>query len=260
SPYSGSIGPTEPPPDPSVMGFWYRNAAIGPNSLCETSSGTPPRFDRPTGPDGADGWINQSATAARPAFDITGATYSCKTREGELSYNATTKRLTINGAIFIDGSATSSANDATYVGRGALILSGTFLMSNQDKLCVELTPAGDCKLDTPWDPNASGMFVFAAGDFATDISSQGAPIDAGVGISIKQAQYQGGLFAGKDVDASVTGTIVQGPMISAYANVFAGQGGELSFPVISFPTSGSGGFTGPLPRPKLLAPRYYGGG
>ena len=52
APYLGSIGPAEPvtvPPTPSVMGFWYRNALLGPNSLCATSSGTPPRFDKPTG-------------------------------------------------------------------------------------------------------------------------------------------------------------------------------------------------------------------
>ena len=60
----------------------------------------------------------------------------------------------------------------------------------------------------------------------------------GNGIEIKKGQYQGGLFAGKNVDATVTGTVVQGPMISVYGNVSAGQGGELSFPPISFPTSG----------------------
>ena len=49
SPYLGSNGHPELSGDPSVMGFWYRNASIGPNSLCQTSSGTPPRFDRPTG-------------------------------------------------------------------------------------------------------------------------------------------------------------------------------------------------------------------
>jgi hypothetical protein len=261
APYGGSIGPPEPvtvPPTPSVMGFWYRNAAIGPNSLCETSSGPVPRFDLPTGIDGPDGSINESATAARPPFDLTGATYSCKTGQGELSYNATTKKLMINGSIFIDGSATSTANDATYVGRGALILSGTFSMNNQDRICVQLTSGGDCDTAAPWNPNVSGMFIFAAGDFATELSNDSGT--AGNGIEIKKGQYQGGLFAGKNVDATVTGTVVQGPMVSAYGNVSTGQGGELSFPPISFPTSGSSGFTGPLPLPKLLAPRFFGGG
>jgi len=102
------------------------------------------------------------------------------------------------------------------------------------------------------------MFIFAAGDFGTDLSNQAG--DTGNGIEIKKGQYQGGLFAGKNIDATVTGTVVQGPMISAYGSVSTGQGGELSFPAISFPTSGSSGFTGPLPRPKLLAPRQFTGG
>jgi hypothetical protein len=258
SPYGGSTGHPEPTADPSTMGFWYRNASIGPNSLCQTSSGTPPRFDRPTGADGPDGSIDQSATAGLPPFDITGATYTCKSGQGELSYNATTNKLTINGSIFIDGSATSTANDATYVGQGALILSGTFSMDNQDKLCVKLTAGGDCDTAAPWDPNLSGMFIFAAGDFATELSNDSGT--AGNGIEIKKGQYQGGLFAANKVDATVTGTVVQGPMVSAYADVATGQGGELSFPSIAFPTSGSSGFSGPLPLPRLLAPRHFAGG
>ena len=88
------------------------------------------------------------------------------------------------------------------------------------------------------------MFVFASGDFGTELSTDnGTP---GNGIEIKKAQYQGGLFAANKIDATVTDTVVQGPMVSAYGDVATGQGGELSFPSISFPTSGSSGFTGPL--------------
>ena len=260
SPYVGSTGHPELSADPSVMGFWYRNASIGPNSLCQTSSGTPPevrptrtgarrprRVDQPERDRRADrrSTLRERRTPARSG-------------QGELSYNATTKKLTINGSIFIDGSATSTANDATYVGQGALILSGTFSMNNHDKLCVALTAGGDCDTAAPWDPNLSGMFVFAAGDFATELSTDSGT--AGNGIEIKKGQYQGGLFAGNKIDASVTGTVVQGPMVSAYGDVATGQGGELSFPSISFPTSGSSGFTGPLPLPRLLAPRQFGGG
>jgi len=261
-PYAGTGVPeaVTVPPTPTVMGFWYRNAAIGPNALCDPtlSSGTLPRFDKPTGVDGPDGSINQSATASRPAFNITGATYVCKTGQGELSYNATTKVLKINGPIFMDGSARSGATDATYVGRGALILSGTFLMENNNDLCVALV-SGDCNIAAPWDPDVSGMFVFAAGDFFTDLSSQQSN-NPELGIVINKGQFQGGLFAAKDVDASISGTVIQGPMISAYGSVSTGQSGELSFPTISFPTSGSSGFTGPLPAPKLLAPRQFAGG
>jgi hypothetical protein len=114
---------------------------------------------------------------------------------------------------------------------------------------VKLTGGGDCDTAAPWDPNVSGMFIFAAGDFGD-----------GIGIDIDKGQYQGGLFAANKISATVTGTVVQGPMVSAYSDVAAGQGGELSFPSISFPTSGSSGFTGPLPLPRLLAPRNFGGG
>ena len=131
-------------------------------------------------------------------------------------------------------------------------------MDNHDKLCVKLTGGGDCDTAAPWDPNESGMFIFAAGDFATELSTDSGV--AGDGIEIKKGQYQGGLFAANKIDASVTGTVVQGPMVSAYSDVATGQGGELSFPPISFPTSGSSGFTGPLPLPRLLAPRNFGGG
>ena len=85
-------------------------------------------------------------------------------------------------------------------------------------------------------------------------------VAAGNVIEIKKGQYQGGLFSASNIDASVTGTVVQGPMVSAYGDVSTWQGGELSFPSISFPTSGSSGFTGPLPLPRLLAPRQFGGG
>jgi hypothetical protein len=266
-PYAGSalvLATTKPeavttPATPSVLGFWYRNAFIGPNSLCVTSTGTPPRFDTPTGADGPDGIIDQSATASRPPFDLTGATYSCKTAKGELSYDAGTKKLTVEGSVFIDGSATSTAQGVQYRGKGAIILSGTFEMLNNTSLCVNLSGA-DCNVTAPWDPETAGLFIFAAGDFATELSTQRDATLADVGIGIKKGQFQGGLFAARNIEAIVSGTVVQGPMISAYANVSAGQSGDLSFPAISFPSSGTSGFTGPLPLPRLLPPRQFGGG
>lgn len=253
--------PVTVPATPSVLGFWYRNAFIGPNSLCQTSTGTPPRFDKATGADGPDGTIDQSATASRPAFDLTGASYSCKTGQGELRYEAGPKTLTVDGSVFIDGSATSTARGVKYLGKGAIILSGTFQMLNNTSLCVNLT-GNDCNLTAPWDPETAGLFIFAAGDLATELSAQRSTVanDADVGIAIKAGQFQGGLFAARNVAASVSGTVVQGPMISAYANVSAGQSGDLSFPAISFPSSGTSGFTGPLPVPRLLPPRDFGGG
>ncbi len=94
-------------------------------------------------------------------------------------------------------------------------------MDNHDVICVKLTAGGDCDTAAPWDPNLSGMFVFASGDFATELSTDSGT--AGNGIEIKKGQYQGGLFAANKIDASVTGTVVQGPMVSAYATSRPGR-------------------------------------
>ena len=54
---------------------------------------------------------------------------------GELTWDARPKKLTVNGTIFIDGSATIDSRRATQAhvtGQGALFLSGTFLMKNHD--------------------------------------------------------------------------------------------------------------------------------
>jgi Tfp pilus assembly protein PilX len=251
APVAGTIPPAAPAGQPSTMGFWYQNAYLGPNSLCATSSGSPPKFDTASGvPDGS---INGSAYPGASPFDLTGATYTCRSADGkgELSYNAATKTLTVNGPIFIDGSVISTAA-AKYVGKGAIILSGTFSMGVGQALCVNLSGSGStCNTAATWDPNTASLFIIADGLVPSTTD----------GIEIKKAQYQGGLLANHDVYGEpASGTLIQGPAISAYGNVSLGQSGTLSFPAISFPTSGTDGFTGPLPLPQLLPPQQFEGG
>jgi Tfp pilus assembly protein PilX len=275
-PVDGTSHPGTPTSD---MGFWYINADLGPNAPCATYSSTgviavPLRFDKqgvaPTAL-GADGTIDQSATAGIAPFDLTppNAGYDCRSASGkqQLSWNGTNatwngipkNTLKINGVIFIDGSATSSANPATYVGKGALILSGTFRMGNHEELCVGVQ-GNNCDTNVAWDPNLAGMFVFADGDFATEraVQSPSCPCP-GESIDMKQAQYQGGLFGAKDVVGNVSGTLLEGPLVSAYGSVADGQSGTLAFPPIAFPSSGTDGFTGPFPQAHLLTPRQFGG-
>jgi hypothetical protein len=131
-------------------------------------------------------------------------------------------------------------------------------MDNNTVLCVNVSGSSR-NTAAAWDPNAAGLFIFADGDFASDLSSQGGAGSAGSGIEIKKGQFQGGLVANKSIDAVVSGTIVQGPMVSVYGNVLTGQSGTLSFPAIAFPASGGGGITGPLPLPELLGPLDFSG-
>ena len=61
---------------------------------------------------------------------------------GELSWNATTKVLTANGTIFIDGSAqVQNGSVNTYTGSATIYLSGTLLIKNS-KLCQATTGSG----------------------------------------------------------------------------------------------------------------------
>lgn len=272
---------------PTVMGFWYSNADIGPKSPClatdyaTSGSISPPlTFDKQgvaanaTG--ASDGLIDQSATRGTAAFNLTpkNAAYYCTSQDGQhwLRWNGTSStwngippnELDIQGVTFIDGSATVTAGTngtqpAIYKGQGALILSGTFLMQTGSALCIAVS-GSSCNTTAAWDPNKAGMYVFALGDFGTDASTQNQNSYAGFSIEINKGQYMGGLFGAKVVDAAVSGTVVDGPMISAYDNVNAGQSGDLRFPAIAFPTSGSDGFTGPLPVARLLTPRYFAGG
>jgi hypothetical protein len=287
------VAGTLPAGSPSTLGFWYFNSDLGPVSPCATyytnpvsGVGVPPlAFDtKGVAPTvlGADYKIDQSATKAIAPFDLTppGVGYDCelKTADGQLrqlSWNGTgsswttpagdtipSNTLHINGTIFIDGSATSTSNSAEYLGLGALILSGTFYLGNssggQRALCVHVS-GNTCNTGAAWDPNLAGMFIFAGGDFNTDLSNQKATKFAGDSIVIEKGQLQGGLFAAFNIDAGVSGTLTDGPLISAYGNVQAGQSGTLTFPAISFPTSGTDGFTGPFPIGYLLPPRQFGG-
>jgi Tfp pilus assembly protein PilX len=236
---------TSHPGSPSYMGFWYMNAGLGPKTACATATGAPPNFD--TG----DNTLNQSAYSQGTPFDLTGATYSCTSADGKtkLAWDATTRVLTVKGTIFIDGSAKSSAGNANYVGKGTIILSGLFTMGNNTALCVNIS-GSTCDTSAAWDADTTALAIVADGlDPMT-----------GDSIDIKKGNFQGLLLGNGNIDASVSGTLVIGPMVGVYGNVNAGQSGTLQFPPISFASSGTSGITGPLPLPQLLSPIQFGGG
>jgi hypothetical protein len=83
------------------------------------------------------------------------------TPSGELSWNATTKTLTVKGTIFIDGSA-KVANGAlnTYNGQATLYLSGTFRATGS--LCGSISGSA-CSFPT-WNPNTELLTIVANGN------------------------------------------------------------------------------------------------
>jgi hypothetical protein len=262
----------------SNMGRAYKTADLGPRSKCTTGS-VPFRFDTASGV--PDNLINNSATPAGSAAinltpDANGPvsqdyldSYSCKSARGEISWDNVAKKFRVQGTVFIDGSAaitSQRSNGATVTGQGALFLTGTFLMNNA-LMCVVIDPATAsspnkrCHTATDaWDPNEGALVVIADGDGGYDVTqNQNNNIISGEGITIKTSHFQGGLIANKDITVDTTSNM-QGPMISVYHDVHAGQSGVLTFPPISFAPSGADAAIGPPPVAQLLPPRQFSGG
>ena len=238
-PLCWGLGDCPPSSSSPIAGGWYSVASPGPLHPCTTSSTSPagnalPQFDTNTSFD----------NSVPGVFNLTPDAYSytCKTAGGELSWNTTTRTLTVQGVIFIDGSATANTSGnqpVIYKGWGnsgactsigscqsVLFLSGTFLISGEH-LCAVANAAGtDCDQSGAWDPNKKLLII------ATH--NQGGQLSAndGVEINTNKSTFQGGLYA-KYAIAIQSGGTVQGPLVSGTQTVSDGQSGILSFPTLT---------------------------
>ena len=218
---------TQPACTGPPLNGWYAVASPGPTHPCVTSSGTPPTFDN-------DGTMNRSVVTT---FNLTPSTsYTCKTAQGELSYNAATRVLTIAGTVFIDGNVTASTSGntpITYTGWGSsgnctnrgdcqsvLYVSGDFSLTSE-KLCAVLNASGtDCNFTTNvWDPNKKILIVASNGT-------------TGVTVGPSQTEFQGGLYATNTVSTGQSAS-TQGPLVSGTKTVVLGQQFGGTFPDIT---------------------------
>jgi Tfp pilus assembly protein PilX len=229
------------PPSSSspIAGGWYSVASPGPLHPCTTSSTTPsgnalPVFD-------TNGVFDNSVPGV---FNLTpdGYSYTCRTAGGELSWSNTTRTLTVQGVIFIDGSVTANTSGntpVTYTGWGnggactslgscqsVLFLSGTFLLSGEHLCAVANAAGNDCDQSGAWDPNKKLLII------ATH--NQGGQVSANNGIEINtnKSTFQGGLYA-KYAIAIQSGGQVQGPLVSGTETISDGQSGILAFPTLT---------------------------
>ena len=204
---------------------WYLNASPGPYFPCSNPTGSVPTFDNDQGSTPDTTKRNNSVTTA---FNLTPSTsYSCKTAGGELSWNASTKVLTVSGTIFIDGSAyIQNGAVNTYNGQAVLYLSGTFLLKNS-KLCAGLNSAGtDCDTKT-WNPNTELFAIVANGS--------GGQVNSWDSEQLVSSTFQGALFATKSIDTDTTSS-VDGPLCGDAVNL--GQSATTSFPTITIVPAG----------------------
>ena len=197
---SGTLAGEGPTAD---FAFWYLNAKPGPSQACTTTTGTPPAFEGSP----AGGMNNNAGT-----INLTpNSSYTCQYWDnllspaallGELSWNNTTKKLTVKGAIYIDGSAVVSNNSVNeYDGLATLYLSGTFRIDGNAQLCGGIA-AGNCDF-TAWDPNTDNIGIIANGNDGSGNSV----------ILANQARLQGSLYATNAVDVG-SFAAYDGPMVA----------------------------------------------
>lgn len=216
---------------------WYLNASPGPYFPCQTINGQAPlnalTFDTSVDPTVSDtdaqklAYRNNTAGIQNltPGYD-----YRCQTAGGELSWNNTTKVLTIKGTVYVDGSLyISNGSINRYTGQGVIYLSGTLLMTNSS-LCGAIYN-GACDVrpfqSSPaqgWDPN-SNLLCFVSG-----LLQSGGQVNTGDSVQLTSSQFQGAVFATANIDLGTTSN-VDGPMVGS--QVLLGQSVTTSFPSIT---------------------------
>ena len=246
--------PTSSPAPTVDWDAWYLNANPGPYYGCVTSSGTPPTFDNDQGSPSSPSAThrNNSLTTVQ---DLTpSGSYTCKGSGGELSWNASTKVLTANGTIFIDGSAMIQNGAVnTYTGSATIYVSGTLLIKNS-KMCQATTGSGSSMTCTTsgWDP-AQKMLVFVV----NGNGSGGAPqsqVSSGDSVQLVSAYAQGALYGTNAVDLDTTSQF-DGPLDGS--TVKLGQSTSSSFPGLTFVPAGMPGNPEVYAQPQ--PPQLYAG-
>ena len=202
---SGTVAGTGPVAD---FPFWYTNAKPGPTQFC--GSGYTGISLTAFESSGSTTMNNSAGT-----FNLTpGSNYTCRYYDippnatdllGELSWNNTTKKLTVKGVVFIDGSVLVSNNAINeYDGLATLYVSGTFTINGTSQLCGAVS-GGSCSYGS-WNPNVDNLGIIANG--------------AGNSVALaNSAYYQGSVYATNTVDigssAQYDGPMVAGTFILA---------------------------------------------
>ena len=243
--------PSIPAPNVEWDG-WYLVANPGPYYPCTTSSGTPPVFDTGQGPlPGSAVYRNNSLNSGTP-FNLTpGSSYSCKTVAGELSWNAATKVLTIEGTVFIDGSAVVQNNSInSYSGFGTIYLSGTLLIKNSN-LCAVKTANGSSCTASGWISN-SAMLVFVVNGNG-GMGGAAGQVGSANGVEVVSAYFQGAVYATSAIDIATTSQ-VDGPLDGSTVKV--GQSTSSSWPGFTIVPAGMPG--NPVAYAEVQRPSYSG--
>lgn len=202
--------PNFPAPAADFAG-WYTNGLPGPTQDCTTKStapNNPPVFDTLTAgsPPAYIRDNNNPVQNLTPNYSYTCLVGPSSNPDGELSWNNTTKTLTVRGTIYIDGSATVSNGVLNqYNGQATIYLSGTLYMNGQ--LCAGVS-GSNCDFAS-WNPNTE-MLTFVANGIGPNGS-----VPSGDSIFLaNNSSFQGALFATGNLDYG-NNSYSDGPMVGS---------------------------------------------
>jgi hypothetical protein len=149
--------------------------------------------------------VSRGANSSVATTHVTGQTVEWKTpSSGEISWNATTKTLTVSGTIYIDGSAKiSNSGLNSYNGQGTLYLSGTLHATGS--MCASIS-GSNCNF-AGWNPDFDMLMIVAAGSGGQNTPGDSIQID-------NNYSYQGGLYGTNAVEFG-NNVNVDGPIVGS---------------------------------------------
>lgn len=204
--YANVLDQLPQPTLPPVAAFdaWYHRAAPGPFTGCSVSSGSVPQFDNDS--------VRNNSLPSTVRLAPSGASYSCVVGNpdapaGELSWDASSKVLTVRGTIYFDGNViVDNGTMSTYEGLGTIYTSGAFVFSSSSRLCAAAA-GSECDY-AGWEPANELLAVVADGN-----GGGGAFVGNGMQFGAF-SRFQGAAYATNAIQFG-SYSKMQGPMIAS---------------------------------------------
>jgi Tfp pilus assembly protein PilX len=205
---STSTNPTlQTAPNPN-WSYWYSNSSPGPIKNCTGANrvGAVPAFDNDT---------TQDRDLPAPVNLTPSSSYTCRTYIGpsplgELSWNNTTKVLTVLGTIFFDGDL-QITQQGEYNGQATIYVAGSFWMGGSNMMCA-VKSGTDCNWATSggWDPSTELLGIATKG-----AGGNGGNVEADTTVKIdSSAKWQGAIYGGPYKAKLLSSVRVAGPVIA----------------------------------------------
>jgi Tfp pilus assembly protein PilX len=225
--------------DPPTVDWdsWYLNGSPGPYYGCAApAGGDPPNptfmFDNPVGA-ASDSDANKLTyrNDNQGIANLTPSTsYKCKTVAGELSWDYASKTLTVNGTVFIDGSAKIDLGGTIlYKGAATLYVWGSMLVKNTD-VCA-FSAGTTCTLSN-WDSTKDLLGIVAHGNGSVPADNQ---VPTGDSVQFVSSHFEGAVYAQNAIDIGTT-ALVDGPLDGS--TIILGQSSTSTFNGFTFVPAG----------------------